>query len=393
MTNASGARQNSAPYRVLMTCGAFEPGYRGGGPIRSVARIVDTAPANIEILLVTSDRDIGESTPYPELSGRWVQRGHARVFYLNTRSIPQWWRLWRAIRKTPVDLLYVNSLWTPKFSVLPILAALTTLISARQILIAPRGELSPGALSLKAEKKRRFLKLWVPVLRRLNAIWHASTPMEEADIRAVHPDARVEVVENQTALPAEPHRVDARRLGPAKMVFISRISAKKNLDLALAALGLLEQPVELDVYGPIEDMDYWDRCQRIIAAHPRHIHARYRGELAGAAVRDKFAEYDLFVFPTKGENFGHVIAESLSASCPVLCSDQTPWTTALKNGGGIVVDTLTPQAVAAGLSRVADMSPEGRLVLRRRAGEVYRHWRTNVAEENILGRVRQRQHV
>jgi glycosyltransferase involved in cell wall biosynthesis len=33
----------------------------------------------------------------------------------------------------------------------------------------------------------------------------------------------------------------------------------------------------------------------------------------------------LFLFPTHGENFGHVIIESLSSGLPVLISDQTPW--------------------------------------------------------------------
>ena len=38
-----------------------------------------------------------------------------------------------------------------------------------------------------------------------------------------------------------------------------------------------------------------------------------------------FVKYDVFYFPTKGENFGQVIWESLSCGCPVLISDQTPW--------------------------------------------------------------------
>ena len=35
--------------------------------------------------------------------------------------------------------------------------------------------------------------------------------------------------------------------------------------------------------------------------------------------------HDLFVFPTLGENFGHVIYESLMCGTPVLVSDNTPW--------------------------------------------------------------------
>lgn len=32
-----------------------------------------------------------------------------------------------------------------------------------------------------------------------------------------------------------------------------------------------------------------------------------------------------FFVPTKGENFGHVFIEALSAGVPILVSDKTPW--------------------------------------------------------------------
>ncbi|HGK1911838.1 TPA: glycosyltransferase, partial [Streptococcus pneumoniae] len=32
-----------------------------------------------------------------------------------------------------------------------------------------------------------------------------------------------------------------------------------------------------------------------------------------------------FLFPTKSENYGHVISESLTNGCPVIISDRTPW--------------------------------------------------------------------
>jgi glycosyltransferase involved in cell wall biosynthesis len=35
--------------------------------------------------------------------------------------------------------------------------------------------------------------------------------------------------------------------------------------------------------------------------------------------------HDLFILPTLGENYGHVIVEAWAAGVPVLLSDQTPW--------------------------------------------------------------------
>jgi hypothetical protein len=42
-------------FQVLATVGVFEPGFRGGGPIRSLVRIVDSAPELIEISIGTLD--------------------------------------------------------------------------------------------------------------------------------------------------------------------------------------------------------------------------------------------------------------------------------------------------------------------------------------------------
>src|SRR5437660_12656937 len=88
------ANSGLTPLRVLATAEGFEPGFRGGGPIRSLAAIVDTISDNIDLHLITRDRDFGSSKPYPDLSGRWIRRGRSRVFYLNTRRLGQWFRLW-----------------------------------------------------------------------------------------------------------------------------------------------------------------------------------------------------------------------------------------------------------------------------------------------------------
>jgi glycosyltransferase involved in cell wall biosynthesis len=40
------------------------------------------------------------------------------------------------------------------------------------------------------------------------------------------------------------------------------------------------------------------------------------------------------LFPTLGENYGHVICEALNAGCPVLISNQTPWRNLQEKGVG-----------------------------------------------------------
>jgi glycosyltransferase involved in cell wall biosynthesis len=374
----------SRPFRVLMTSAYFEPGFRAGGPIRSVARIVDTISDAIELTVVTGDRDFRAERPYSGLSGTWVDRARSRVFYLNVRSVPQWLHVLRELRAAPIDLLYVNSLWAPAFTVIPVLAARLGLIKPAQVLVAPRGELSPGALSLKARKKRFFLRGWGRLLRSMKVTWHATADLEADEIRAVFPWASVQINPNQTMLPDEPLPVATKHAGSARLVFISRISPKKNLDVALRALRDVTAPVDFDIYGPLEDAAYWARCQSLIQDLPGNVRVQYRGELSHAEVRPTFSRYDAFVFPTRGENFGHVIAESLSAACPVICPDNTPWTQVLDDGGGRAIRRITVQRLGLELHDIAVSTPDHRQDRRRRAAEAYRSWRKQTDGTNIL---------
>lgn len=376
------------PYRVLATSDVFEPGFRGGGPVRSVAHLLDTVSAQVEVKLMTGDRDLGSPRPYPGLSGRWVERGRAHVFYLDVRHIGQWLRLYRRLQRSTFDLLYVNSLWSPLFTVIPIVAVWLGLIRAKDVLIAPRGELCTGALSIKARKKRLFLGLWRPLLKRINVLWHATAEEEAADIRAVFPWAVIKIASVQVALPAEPLPPILHNKA-ARLIHISRISAKKNLLLVYRALCTVSQPVVLDIYGPVEDQKYWAQCQALAELLPGHVQARYLGALPPAQVRATFGLYDAFVFPTLGENFGHIIAESLSASCPVICSTETPWTSILKGGGGAVLEALTPECLGVEIDRVGAFAPVERFEMRLSSGRAYRLWREGADGTNILDIARQ----
>src|SRR2546423_1485296 len=149
-------------FRVLATSAGFEPGFRWGGPARSLVSIVDTVSDMTELCLVARDRDLGAPDPYPIRSGRWLPRRGSRVFYLDTHRVGHWLRLWRELSPVHFDLLYVNSLWDPIFTIIPIVAVRLGILHARNLLIAPRGELTPGALSIKNKKKRLFLKWWKP---------------------------------------------------------------------------------------------------------------------------------------------------------------------------------------------------------------------------------------
>jgi glycosyltransferase involved in cell wall biosynthesis len=108
----------------------------------------------------------------------------------------------------------------------------------------------------------------------------------------------------------------------------------KNLCYALELLKYTSGEVMFDIYGPKEDKSYWRECEHIVASLGQDVNVRYMGEIQHDQALDVLGEYDLFLLPTLGENYGHVVSEALSAGCPVLISDRTPWRGLEKEGVG-----------------------------------------------------------
>ena len=102
----------------------------------------------------------------------------------------------------------------------------------------------------------------------------------------------------------------------------------------------------LTIYGPREDTKYWTECEALIAGLPSNVRVEYAGEVEHSDVTNALSQHDLFFFPTRGENYGHVIQEALVAGLPVLISDQTPWRELEQRGVGWALPLADPAAFA-----------------------------------------------
>lgn len=104
--------------------------------------------------------------------------------------------------------------------------------------------------------------------------------------------------------------------------------------MTLNYLQNVKGKVTFDIYGYLEDEQYWSECRKKIAELPENIKVEYKGSISHNEVHDTFKRYDAFLFPTLSENFGHVIVEALMVGCPVIISDRTPWTDVNNVEGG-----------------------------------------------------------
>jgi glycosyltransferase involved in cell wall biosynthesis len=111
------------------------------------------------------------------------------------------------------------------------------------------------------------------------------------------------------------------------MVYISRIAPKKNLLFLLNELKSVPVTtnLKLDIFGPIEDLMYWNKCKDIIQNELKNISISYKGEIEFTNILTTISNYHFFILSTFGENFGHSIFESFAAGRPVIISNNTPW--------------------------------------------------------------------
>jgi glycosyltransferase involved in cell wall biosynthesis len=149
-----------------------------------------------------------------------------------------------------------------------------------------------------------------------------------------------------------------------KIIFLSRISREKNLDLALQMLMKVEACIVFDIYGPIEDASYWLKCQKMILELPPNITVRYCKIVPPSKILGTFSAYDLFLFPTGGEAYGNVIAESLIAGTQVLISKNTPWRNLEVDSLGWDIDLNMIDSFVDIIEAVALTSSSDRLIKR-----------------------------
>lgn len=312
---------------VLVPCDYYLPGFRAGGPIQTIAGVLENLKDEFKFKVITRDRDIGDQHPYPRVTvNEWQTLGPSEVMYLSPSRLNPL-AIWRLISDSDHDLLNLNSCFSVPFAILPLTLRRLGLIPRRPVIIGPRGELAPGALAFKSFRKRLYLAAARLLGLTRGVVWQASGQHEARDIqRCFGNRVRVTIASDLATLrePAGTPRADKHQ-GGLRMLFLSRISRMKNLDGALSFLRGVTDPVQFAIYGPIEDAEYWRSCQELIAVLPSNVTVSYNGPVSPEHIGEVMAQHDLLLLPTLGEAFGHVILEAMVGGCPVLISDRTRW--------------------------------------------------------------------
>ncbi|MFN8207191.1 MAG: glycosyltransferase [Bacteroidales bacterium] len=390
-------RECSKP-RVLLFIDWFTPGFRAGGPTRSMVNLIERLKDQVDFYVVTRNTDYRDSTPYPGITPDvWLARDGYHVIYLSSPSmfsirrsihsflslsnskdshLPKGQIRWntKAGNPSPIppfppshlqtfshshihtfthshlhpstnpSILYLNGIWSFFFSILPLFC-----IRRRQfhkIILSPRGMLSSQTWVSSSLKKKLFLRLARFIGIYKDVIFHATNEQEKEDIlKNMGRTVPVQVLPNLSTAVISPQQLLQKTPGEASFISIARIAPEKNTHFMLEVLQQgVEGKLTLDLYGPVYNEKYWDECKKLIAALPSNIQVTYHGTLAPENLPTATSSCHFLFMPSRGENFGHSIVECLQQGLPVLISDKTPWKNLQEKGIGWDLPLDQPQA-------------------------------------------------
>ena len=289
------------------------------------------AALGLEIDVVTTDDNGPERLEVP--IGIPVRRDGVTYRYfprqtrIYTSSAPMVTWLWKHV--ADYDIVHIHAVFTFPSTI----AAWTAKAKRVPYMVRPLGVLNEWGL----KNRRRFVKklslrlIEGPILRS-SALIHYTSEQERIEAREAGIDHPSVVIPNPVDFEPSTVKVEGGRFrarypetkGRRLVVFLSRISAKKGLDLLIPAFAELQkhQPDTMLVIAGEGDAQLTSEAVERARTSGLKDHVLWTGFLDSRAKAELLSDAELFVLPSYSENFGVAVVEALSFNVPVVVSDQ-----------------------------------------------------------------------
>jgi glycosyltransferase involved in cell wall biosynthesis len=262
------------------------------------------------------------------------------------------------------NIVHIHTLWHP----LNTIARRACEQHHKPYVLSPHGMLDPYSMGVHAWRKRLYLAL--AERRNLtNAARVVFTTASEMDLAkqtlalfvkgeivplgADQPPgvSRTELAAN--FLKTHPGGVDGQRI-----LFLSRLHPKKGLELLLTSMVsvIASNPkAHLFIVGS-GTKDYEARLRRVAEKLSLKKNVTFTGFLTGEAKWSAMATADIFVLPSRQENFGIAIVDAMHASLPVVVSRNVNISSeiAKASAGIVLVDAEDIEAIANAIRQFVD---------------------------------------
>ena len=345
--------------KVLHVIPSISP--RRGGPSQAAIEMVNALRLRqVDASILTTNDDceslltdlpIGDWTTYagvPVLAfPRWNPPIGALKEYIISSRLNRW--LPKNIRN--FDLIHVHALFS-----FPSTVAMMHARRARiPYLLRTIGQLSPWSLAQSKLRKQTMLKL--VERRNLDAasILHFTTTRERDEcFTAFGQSFPSLVLPLGVRLPSLLPETKSQREG-LRLLFLSRIHPKKQLEVLLKALALFQSDYpqgiwQLDIAGSGEPA-YVATLQKLAGQLNLSHRCRWLGHVQGDAKTSLLQQADWFLLPSAAENFGIAVVEAMAAGTPVIISPQVAVADLIVGAGAGLVCPSDPASLSKILLR------------------------------------------
>lgn len=327
--------------KVLIVIPWFSPAYKAGGPIQSIRNLVGQNIDAVHFDIFCSNKDIDGLAIHDVVTDQWVNFNiHTRVWYSSSQF--PFLQLKKIVRDQQIDKILIIGLYSYSFNILPWLFLRNSIK-----IISVRGMLHPEALKLKSYKKYFFLFFIRLFHYHKKVDFHATDDVERNHIfNALGKKMKVSVAGNFiNSFPK--YNVTPKLSGQLKLITIALVSPMKNHLLILKALAYCKADIEFHIVGSIKDKEYWDECKFVIQQLPVNIKVLYHGHVHHHDINRYLDGANVMILPSKSENFGHAMIESLLAGIPIITSHQTPWNNLQHYQAGLNINPVIEELVPA----------------------------------------------
>jgi hypothetical protein len=221
-----------------------------------------------------------------------------------------------------IDIVHIHGLWHPRFFIFFLIAKL----KKNKIIISPHGMLDPESLAINFWKKKIALTTYQGVILRGANLLIVNSSKEKKNLQNKIKCQKVVIIVHGIILKTIKRTKNKELI---HSLYFSKIHPIKNL-LKLVQTWSLSKKLKnfkLSILGEIDDVNYFNKVNKIIK-NSKNIF--FLGKIKKNKIIN-LSLYDVFILPSKSENFGLVVLEALNAGLYLILNKALPWKKLVNN--------------------------------------------------------------
>ncbi|WP_293789549.1 XrtY-associated glycosyltransferase XYAG1 [uncultured Pedobacter sp.] len=310
---------------------SYKPAYIYGGPIQSVAKLVEALVSlrfrenglcidDVQVLTTTANgkKELAVKIGTPVL----VDGVSVTYFKRQTKdhshfSLGLLWALINTLRQAQDDkiVIHIHAWW----NLVSILSCCVAKWYRIPVVLSPRGMLTSYTLGNRNSLSKKIIHdlLGKRLLRYCHI--HSTSEQEKKDIIKIIKPKSITIIPNLVSLPFPVSGIHKSNNDKFRLLFLSRIEQKKGLEILFKALAIVNIPWLLTIAGAGTE-EYVQSLKLKAEELKIHQQINWIGHVTNEDKFDLLARHDLTALTSYNENFANVIVESLSVGTPVLIS-------------------------------------------------------------------------